>query len=161
MRVLDSILATVFAGVCTTACASSREGSPGGAGTEAEGPPTTCTSASGAASSCPIEVAGTYCPKSDARSCLVLTREEVSEGSEGPCLRLVLENRCGQVAYSEIRIGYTHANRGAFWQGWTSTTLAGASVDVALCAATGRYAIVSSLSPGRLDVLSTQCPMTP
>ena len=144
MHALQSTRTAIFLGACALGCGSSSNG------------PETSPS--------PVQeltVVGTYCTKSDARSCLVLTREELAVGSEGPCLHVVFENRCDQVVYSDTKIGYTHANRGPFWQGWISTTLPGALVDVSACSATGRYTMISSFSSGQLDILSTECPTTP
>lgn len=98
------------------------------------------------------------CALGDAKDCMALTTEEMSVGDEGPCLRIVYDNRCGQTVYTETRIEHTTKKRGNEWQSWTSTTLAGAQMDLAQCGATGRYTNIASLSDGKLTVLETQCP---
>lgn len=116
-----------------------------------------CTDAKGATSSCAVDPKRDECALGDAKDCMVLTLEEVTVGSEGPCLRVVYENRCGQVVYTDTRIEHTTKDRGLKWQAWTSTTVAGASMDVAQCGATGRYTNIATTSDSKLDVLLTQC----
>lgn len=118
-----------------------------------------CTDAKGATSKCAVEPNAQECALGDAKACMVQTLEAVTVGDKGPCLRVVYENRCGRIVYTDTRIEHVPAGKDPRWQGWTSTTFAGATLDLDQCGATGRYTNIATFSDGRLDTLATQCPL--
>lgn len=130
----------------------------GDAGADAAATERVCNDGNGApVASCPIPVAANVCARGDANACLTVTREEVvTGGAMGPCLRLVIRNGCGQETFANTCIEH-HQGAGTAWQCWVSSTLAGASIDVAQCGATGRYFRYGSLSAGSLTILNSQC----
>jgi hypothetical protein len=140
-------------------CSSGNGGGGGGDGSTST-PVAVCEDAAGNPITCPVPVSGTTCARGDATACTPLVRSELSVGQK-TCLRLVIENRCGAETFSDTCIEHRQGDGQLTWQCWTSSTLAGYSIDVAQCDATGRWYHVASLSPGELDVIEQQgsCPM--
>ncbi len=109
-------------------------------------------------SDCAVAPTGAVCERSENPACGGMVLEEVSVSqSQGPCLRLVSRNDCGQTLYSRTCIEHDDGNGGTQWQCWWSTTLPGFEVDLGQCGATGNYAHWWGLSSGALDVVDPDC----
>lgn len=108
---------------------------------------------------CELEPDRQPCTLDETADCGILTTEEVwaDDGEAGPCLRLVIENRCEDVLYTWTCIERQEAPAEPDWQCWLSTTPPGFDVDLSECHATGRYAHYGSLSDGTLDIIDERC----
>lgn len=152
----------LLAGLLLGACADDGDGpsgetdNPGGSGPAA---PTCLDDAQQTTPECAVEPEGGLCEAAPNPSCAPVTLVEVSNpAADGPCLRLVIDNNCGETLYSTTCLEYQEADDDEpQWQCWVSTTLAGGDVDVGQCNSTGSWTHWSGFSSGQLDTIDGTC----